>query len=68
MVSKPINIRWIRTCTEKSCTASDYRQFTLNIKMKNYMIKTSFVSPEGPKARAKHEFFSIWLFVIRCDK
>ena len=31
--------------------ASYYRQLSADIKMKTYKIKTSFVSPEGPKAR-----------------
>ena len=30
--------------------SSYYRQLSADIKMKNYMIKTRFVSPEGPKA------------------
>ena len=36
MASKPINIRWLRTGswpTEKSCIASNYRQFSTNIKL-----------------------------------
>ena len=32
--------------------ASYYRQLSVDIKMKNYMIKTSFVDSEGPKTRA----------------
>ena len=37
MALKPINIRWIRTVlshTENSCTASYYRQFSTNTKIK----------------------------------
>ena len=37
MDSKPINIRWIRTCTQPYCTsciASKYRQLSINIEIK----------------------------------
>ena len=42
MASKPITIRWIRTGfsqTEKSCIASNYRQFSTNIKIKIIKLK-----------------------------
>ena len=38
--------------TEKACIASNYRQFSTNIKIKIIKLKPSFVSREGPKARA----------------
>ena len=51
--------------------ASYYRQLSLNIKMVNYKIETSFIKPEGPKANAKLVFILCFLFYyswkIVCD-
>ena len=47
MVSKPFNIRWIRTGSQaywKSWIASYYRQFSANIKLTKNIMDTSFVS------------------------
>ena len=46
MASKPINIRWIRT-------GSILKNQTIlhELLNKNHKINTSFVSPEGPKAK-----------------
>ena len=42
--------------------ASYYRQLSADIKMKNYKNKTSFISPEGQKARAKKTGINIMIF------
>ena len=41
-----------------------YRQHSADIKMYNYKIKTRFVSPEMPKARANKTDFSFLLFMF----
>ena len=38
--------------TKKICLASYHIQFSMNIKIYNHKIETSFFSPEVPKARA----------------
>ena len=44
--------------------ASYYRQLSADTKIKNLKIKTSFVSPEGPKARAKDTGNNINILIL----
>ena len=44
--------------------ASYYRQLFADIKMKKIKIKTSFFSPEGPKARAKKTGIDFMIFIL----
>ena len=44
--------------------ASYYRQLSVDFQMKNYTIKTSIVSPEGPKARADKIGFNFMIFIM----
>ena len=49
--------------------ASYYKQLSADIKMYNYKIKTCFVRPGGPKARAKNRYLFydiILIFVENC--
>ena len=49
MASKPINIRWKRTGSQphfKSCIASNWRQFSMNIKIKIFKVIPVLLVPE----------------------
>ena len=48
----------------KNRMASYNRQLSEDIKMKNYRIKTSFVSPEGPKTRANKTGINFMIFIL----
>ncbi len=63
--------------TEKSCIASNYRQFSTNIKIKIIKLKPSFVSPSLRPLAADKTGFNLKIFhfdirgklsIIRCDK
>ncbi len=63
--------------TEKSCIASNYRQFSTNIKRKIIKLKPSFVSPDLRPLAADKTGFNLKIFhfdirgklsIIRCDK
>ena len=56
MLSKPINIRWIRTGSQLYCKIMHSIGLQTNFhedSNNNHKIKTSFVSPEGPKTMLK---------------
>ena len=44
--------------------ASYHRQLSVDIKMKNHNIKTSFVSHEGPNARANKTGINFMNFIL----
>ncbi len=63
--------------TEKSCIASYYKQLSMNIKIKNYKINTSFVSQGLWPLEANKTVCNLIIFhvnihgklsMIRCDK
>ncbi len=58
--SDPFDSRWF-VQVEYIFIALYYKQLSADIKMKNYTIKTSFVSPEGPMARAKNPVKILYL-------
>ena len=58
---KPINIRWIRT---GSHPYENFIQFSMNIKMHNHKIKTSFFSPCFSHLGAKKLVLILQLYVL----
>ena len=67
----------VLSLTEKSCVASNYRQFSTNIKIKIIKLKPSFVSPGLRPLAADKTGFNLKIFhfdirgklsIIRCDK
>ena len=63
--------------TEKACIASNYRQFSTNIKIKIIKLKPSFVSPSLRPPAADKTGFNLKIFhfdirgklsIIRCDE
>ena len=55
------------TFLKKFFIASYNRQLSADINMKSYKIKTSFVSPEGPKTRPK-KLVLIWWFYFNISE
>ena len=57
-----------RTCKEQLFLALYYKQFSTDIKIKNYKTKNSFVSPEVPKARANQTGIKSMIFILKFAK